>query len=400
MNAIMNNKTTAQEAGLALHDRVRAVLPKLAENVEKCYSDRRVPDENFALLREAGFYKAFQPAEYGGLEIRAQEYGPILMDIAKVCASTAWASGLLAQHQHGLALLSKQVQDEVWGEKPDTLLSSSVAPIITAEEVEGGIRLSGSFGWSSGCDHADWAFLGCKMSQEGFDEPMPHLVIVPKSDYEIVDDWHVAGLEGTGSKTLKLDNVFVPQHRCESHVGLALGISSGFGSNAGELFHASFFNHFGLGFSIVALATAQRFADVYRDKISNRVRAYTGTKVSENVPSCMRLAETVLELKALEATIKQDWAQIDDACSRREMPTAEEQEIWRANQTFVTNRSIDALDRLFRASGGSAFFNTNEMQRLWRDNKMTGAHAYSDLDVALQKLGAYLMEVEAPEGVF
>lgn len=396
----MSKQMTKQEVGLALHAKVRAVLPKLVENVEKCSSDRQVADENIALLREAGFFKALQPAEYGGLEIKAQEYGPILMDIAAACASTAWVSGLLAQHQHGLALFSKQVQNEVWGENSDALVSSSVAPIITAQEVDGGILLSGTFSWSSGCDHAQWAFLGCKMMMDGFDTPQPHLVVVPKSDYEIVDDWHVAGLEGTGSKTLKLNDVFVPHYRCESYMNLAFGLPSGFGSNTSEIFHASFFNHFSLGFSIVALATAQRFADVYRDKISNRVRAYTGVKASENAPSYMRLAETALELKALEATIKQDWSEIDAACSRREMPGSRETETWRANQSFVTNRSIDALDRLLRASGGSAFFNTNEMQRLWRDNKMAGAHAYSDLDIALQKFGAHLMEVEAQEGVF
>ena len=37
---------------------------------------------------------------------------------------------------------------------------------------------------------------------------------MPFTDIEIIDDWHVLGLAGTGSRSLRLRDVFVPEHRC------------------------------------------------------------------------------------------------------------------------------------------------------------------------------------------
>ena len=126
--------------GEALAERVRALLPTIAANAGKAEADRRVPDENIALLKEAGFTRALQPLAYGGLELSPEQYCPLIVDLAGACASTAWVAGLLAQHVHGLALMSKEAQEEVWAD-PHALLSSSVAPINEGKPVKGGVRL-------------------------------------------------------------------------------------------------------------------------------------------------------------------------------------------------------------------------------------------------------------------
>ncbi len=73
------------------------------------------------------------------------------------------------------------------------------------------------------------------------------------------------------------------------------------------------------------------------------------------------------------------------------LPSPEEDVYWRSNQAYATKLAIEAVDRLFTASGGSAWFQHNEMQRLWHHSKMTGAHAYSDYDIAAQTLGRSLL---------
>lgn len=383
-----------QAAGYELQQRVRAILPQIAANREQAEADRKVPEANIALLREVGFFRALQPKAYGGYEVAVADYCPLIVDIAEACASTAWVSGLLAQHNFGLGLMSKEVQDEVWAD-PDTLLGSSVAPIMKGEPVEGGVRLSGRFGWSSGCDHAKWAFLGFNMHDAKRDQPKGwHFAIVPASDYEIIDDWHVAGLRGTGSKTLELKDVFVPSHRIDNIMDLYYGESKGFGLHQGHLFHSNFPTYFSLGFSAVATGIARRMLAVYRDKLQTRVRAYTGSQAVGSAPGYMRLGEAGHMVRAAYATLQKDWAEISARSRSQQLPTPEEDNMWRTNQAFATRTAVAAINLLYAGAGGSAWFANNEMQRLWRDGNMTAAHAYSDYDIAAQRLGRGMLGLE------
>src|SRR5690606_5007446 len=106
----------------------------------------------------------------------------------------------------------EQAQMDVWGDDPSTLCCSVLAPRTNAEVTDGGFRLTGSWPFSSGCDHASWALLGANVVGES-GRPERYLFLVPMSELTIVDDWHVLGLRATGSKTLKGEKLFVPAHR-------------------------------------------------------------------------------------------------------------------------------------------------------------------------------------------
>ena len=97
---------------------------------------------------------------------------------------------------------------EVFGEGSDILCSSSLNPGTSkTEQVSGGLRLRGHWEFSSGCDAASWVMLGV----DGLSERS--WVLLPRSDYEIVDTWFVSGLRGTGSKDIVVQDAFVPSHR-------------------------------------------------------------------------------------------------------------------------------------------------------------------------------------------
>lgn len=56
---------------------------------------------------------------------------------------------------------------------------------------------------------------------------------------------------------------------------------------------------------------------------------------------------------------------------------------------------IEAVDRLMAGAGATSFLDNSELQRLFRDSHMTGAHAYTDYDVCAQILGRAVMGMEA-----
>lgn len=375
-----------------LQAHIEEILPRIAENAPLTEKMGQVPDENIELLKSVGFFRSLQPRAFGGTEIDFPEYAEFIVKIAEACASTAWACGLLASHSHGIAVYSEKLQQEIWGENPNALLSSSVAPLGKWEKAEGGITLSGNFGWSSGCDHAEWAILGYMGTNE-MDQPGPCFAIVPRSDYEILDDWDSMALCGTGSKTIQLDQVFVPDYRCESLFALNNGLTRGFESHQANIFYAPFSPIFSIGFSAVAVGIARRFADVFKEKSIKRIRAYTGAKEVESVPAHIRLAESVNQTTSAHRLLQGDWAEMSACAQSKRFPSQDEVLNWRCHQAYATKMAIAAVDRMFAASGGGSWFRSNEMQRLFRDVHITGSHAQTDYDIAAQTYGRHLLDL-------
>ncbi|MHC5352132.1 p-hydroxyphenylacetate 3-hydroxylase oxygenase component [Metapseudomonas furukawaii] len=373
---------------------LKAILPAIAANAARAEQLRRVPDENIALLKGIGLHRALQPKHYGGLEISLPEFADCVVALAGACASTAWAFSLLCTHSHQLAMFSSRLQDEVWGENPDATASSSIAPFGKVEEVEGGVIFNGEMGWSSGSDHAEWAIVGCRRKNaEG--EPVYCFAVLPRSDYEIRDDWFAAGMKGSGTKTLVIRDAFVPNYRIQAARDMMEGRSDGFGLYPdSKIFYAPYRPYFASGFAAISLGIAERMLEAYKEKTKNRVRAYTGASVGTATPALMRLAESTHQVAAARAFLEKTWREHAEHGERHQYPSRETLAYWRTNQAYAVKMCIQSVDRLFEAAGGTSWFESNEMQRLFRDSHMTGAHAYTDYDVCAQILGRELMGLE------
>lgn len=378
----------------ALLEDLKPLLPAIAARADQAEHERTVPAENIAALKGIGLHRAFQPRHYGGLEISLPQFAECIAALAGACASTAWAMSLLCTHSHQLAMFPARLQDEVWGRDPHATASSSIAPFGRTEEVDGGVLFSGEMGWSSGCDHAEWAIMGFRRANDAGGQDYCFAVL-PRSDYQIRDDWYAVGMRASGSRTLIVDRAFVPEHRIQRAKDMMEGSSAGFGLYPGS---AIYFNpyrpYFASGFSTVSLGIAERMLEAFKDKTRNRVRAYTGAAVGAATPALMRLAESTHQVAAARALLEKSWEQIADYSARHQYPTRTELAFWRTNQGYAVKLCIQAVDRLMEAAGGGAWFDSNEMQRLFRDAHMTGAHAYTDYDVCAQILGRELMGLE------
>ena len=373
---------------------LKSILPTIAANAVRAEQDRSVPAENIALLKSIGMHRAFLPKHYGGMEISLPQFAQCIALLAGACASTAWAMSLLCTHSHQMAMFSPTLQQEVWQTNPDATASSSIAPFGRTEEVEGGVTFSGEMGWSSGCDHAEWAIMGFRRKNaEGTQDYC--FAVLPRSDYEIRDDWYAVGMRGSGSKTLIVRDAFVPEHRIQKAKDMMEGKSAGFDLYPdSKIFYTPYRPYFASGFAAIGLGIAERMLEAYREKTKNRVRAYTGVNVGTATPALMRLAESTHQVAAARAFLEKTWNEHAEHSEQQRYPTRETLAFWRTNQAYATKMCIQAVDRLFEAAGGNAWFEHNEMQRLFRDSHMTGAHAYTDYDVCAQILGRELMGLE------
>lgn len=400
VNGIFNENLHLKfDKKLEMLEKVENILPRIAELAEQAEKDRMVPKESIDLLKSIKLHRAFQPHKYGGLEMSFSEFENCISAIATACPNTAWAFALLAQHAHMIAMYPEETQDEVWGENIDAVASSSIAPFGQIEKVEGGYLFSGEMGWSSGCDHAEWAILGCSMLCED-GQKQRCFALIPRDEYVIKDNWFTVGMRGSGSKTLIIDKVFVPEHRLQSVMDLGSKFGGANLYPESKIYSIPFLPVFASCFSAVSMGIAERMLQVYADKTKNRVRAYTGVSVGTATPALMRLAESTHQVAAGRAFLEKTWRDMEFHAANKIMPTPEKMAFWRTNQAYAVKIFIEAVDRLFEASGGMAWFESNELQRLFRNSHMTGAHAYTDYDICAQILGRSLMGLEPDPGLF
>src|SRR6202043_1972816 len=83
-----------------------------------------------------------------------------------------------------------------------------------ARKAEGGFIVNGRWPFSSAVDNSDWNMLA--VTVYGYDGKTAvdwRLFLVPKSDYEIIDTWYAMGMAATGSKDVKVSELFVPERR-------------------------------------------------------------------------------------------------------------------------------------------------------------------------------------------
>src|SRR5712691_3618327 len=193
-------------------DRARALIPRLAERAPDAAAARQLPAQTIAEYRAAGILRILQPRRFGGQQGRFSLFSQIVEELTYGCASSAWVYAVLAEHQWIIAQYPEQAQIDVWGDTPEAVASSSLAPRAAAMRVAGGWRLSGHYSFSSGCDHAQWAIIGAFLGEMGDPQRVAYL-LVPLAEIEIDDDWHALVLRGSGSKSLLLHDVFVSEHR-------------------------------------------------------------------------------------------------------------------------------------------------------------------------------------------
>lgn len=377
---------------------LQEILPRIAANAELAEDMRQMPAENVELLKGIKMHHAFLPKAYGGLEISLPEFTDCIAALSGACCSTAWAFSLLCTHNHQLAMFSKECQDEVWGENPDATACSSIAPLGRYEETEGGVRFTGDMSWSSGSDHAEWAIVGFNRMVN--DEKVYCFAAIPRQDYEIIDDWHAAAMKGSGTKTLKIEDVFVPEHRISVAKDMMEGRSKGFGLYPdSKVFYTPYRPYFASGFAAMALGTAERMLEIYREYNAKRVRAYTGADVKVSIPMLTRLAESTQQVAAARAYMEKTWQEHKEHSERKEYPTKETLTYWRTNQAYAVKMCNEATDRLWKGLGASNWMLAREGQRVWRDNHMTAAHAYTDYDTCTQILGRELMGLDPDPGL-
>ena len=287
-------------------DRVASAVRELAPQTER---DRRVSAEMVQLMRASGFFRILQPAQFGGFEYGFDLFVDIAAKVAAGCPSSGWVCSIGMAHQWFIALFPLQAQRDVWERNPGAIAYGSYAPSGTSRPLENGYLVSGRWSFASGCDNAQWLLLGGKVASED-GSPSSVFFLVDANHCTIEDDWYTMGLEGTGSKTVVLDDVFVPHHRIASVAQLVSGTAPGTKIHDNVLYQVPLLSVLPLCLAGPALGMAegafQTFMDTTKTRVTRGAVAGGNLRVADFPTIQVRIAEAAGCIDAGRLLLKRD----------------------------------------------------------------------------------------------
>ena len=369
--------------------RAESLVQVLRERAPEAEELRRCPDATIADYISKDLLRICMPARFGGFELGYDIYCETVKTLAHGCGSQAWVYMVLADNALKLASFTPQAQEEVWSRNPNAKLSNAVAPLGKGEVVDGGVKWTGRHPFSSGVDHADWV-MATGYVQRG-EKKQTVSVLVPKSDIRIIDDWHVVGLAGTGSKTFEINGAFVPDHRIlskeDDEAGSALYQAPVFHLPRGGVSSASY--------AAVAVGIAEGFLDEYIKYTGPRKSR--STVVAEEMGTQMGVGVAASEIEAA-ATLLMDPLRETMQLLERGEPVSKTLNLrGKRNAAYAAQLSIGTVQRLFNAAGGRALYLDNVMQRMLRDCLAAAAHHSLGWDSAAANYGRHVLKAAAAE---
>jgi len=372
----------------ALIERARALAPTLRQRAAETERLRRLPEQTLADFRKAGLMGLLKPERFGGPEVRIDTAMEVTAELARGDGSAAWVWVILACHDTLAAFFSEAAQQEFWAD-PDALMASSFAPSGRAECVEGGYRLSGKWSYCSGVDCAQWLMLGAIAGMRSTNPPVPELIftLVPRDNLTVIDDWHVVGLRGTGSKSVIASEIYVPAHRAISWSAADDGTAPGTKVHQSPLYRAPMMAFFPFFISSPGAGIARGGLDAFVAEMKERP-LQDGSPMGQ-VPSIqMRIGEASALIDAADLLYKRSLRETMDRIFAGEELDLAHRARSRRDQTYSLVLAKRAMELLFSAEGARGLFDDHPVQRAARDLHAVSSHVVGTWDGPATTYGA------------
>ncbi|MBL8631312.1 MAG: hypothetical protein JNM81_16880 [Rhodospirillaceae bacterium] len=372
--------------------RAHALGPTLKARRATALQNRRLCDTTIADLVSGGFFKILQPKLLGGLELPYGAQVGISAALAEYCGASAWLCSVVATHHWMLAKFEGAAQNDVWATTPDAIACSAFGfaeAKVTA--VDGGYKASGRWTYSSGSHAAAWAMISIPIQTAN--GPDRSFALVPRSDFEVLDNWRSVALRASGSNDIVLRDVFIPTERT-----IARDVIDRIES-PGALIHPSptyrlqtfgVFNVTGVG---PALGLARATLRSFTDGMTHR-RNVMGSKIHELQSIQMRASHASAEIDAAHTIAADHVQRLQAAALTGQGLTREAILKLQRDCAYVGYLAQNAVARLVEALGAGGLNEDNDAQINQADLKGVCSHITMGWDANSVPYGKYLLGIE------
>ena len=374
-----------------------ALIPDFQKLAARAEELRRVPDESVDLLKSSGLLQILQPAACGGRQLTMRAHVDAMATVARGCNASAWVLGVYHAHSWMLGHMSPQAQQDVYGANPDQAVAAVIGPRGKAvRKSDGTYVLSGFWPFGSGNAASEWLLLGCEVFDEAGDKLDDGDLLVPVADVVVLDDWHVAGLQGTGSSSIKCADVVVPAHRFLSLSALLENQTAPYADpDAPTLYKSQAGPVLGLCIASSATGVARGALDEFLKVVPGKKVMYTNHVSHEWGPLQKALGEAAAMIHAAELIIYRVADDIDDYAARGEkMPMSLRGRI-RMDIAMAPRLCRDAVEKLYTIGGAAGLSLKSPIQRAARNLQAANMHGFLLYDSGAEIYGRILLGVDS-----
>ena len=391
--------TLAASAGGGLREELLAGIQRhraaFAAAGDEAESLRTLPPDAVATVRSLGLFWLKTPASLGGTPLPPLEFCDVIEELAYTDVSTAWAA-MIGAGCCGLVggWLPEAGARRVFTPTDDGLpvVAGQLAPRGTGKPVAGGYVVTGRWGFSSGILHADWLLGAFKTDSAAGDGAASdggtgfgRMVVfaVPKSDAEVIDNWYVAGLQGTGSLDFRVDDLFVPEEMTYD-----LGIPA---VRGGDLFRLGMPAFVSNEVPPLCVGLARRALDDMTELALKTARFPGGPTVSDRAVFHKELGRAETKLRAARLVHREAMADCWEMACAGDPPSEELQLAVTAASVFAVETAAEVVSDLFRYGGGRVLALSNPMQRHLR-NALAARQHLALSEEGYEAAGRYRLE--------
>jgi indole-3-acetate monooxygenase len=319
---------------------------------------RTLPPETVQTLRDLGVFWLKTPAELGGTPLDPLQFCDVIEEMAYTDVSTAWAA-MIGAGCAGMAggwLPEAGARRVFASDRPLPLIAGQPQPRGTGRPVEGGYVVTGRWGFASGIMHASWVIAGFAVTG---DDGRMLVFIAPKDDAEVIDNWHVAGLVGTGSMDFSMQEVFVPQEMTYERTSSA--------ARGGALYRQDGIVFVSNEVPPLCVGLARRVLDDMTELAGGTARFPGAPTLSERAVFHKELGRAETRIRAARLVHRDAIAATWEAATKGSAGTAAERAAVAAASVFAVETCAEVVSDLFRYGGGRVLSLSHPMQRQLRN---------------------------------
>jgi 3-hydroxy-9,10-secoandrosta-1,3,5(10)-triene-9,17-dione monooxygenase len=377
--------------------RAEGLVAGWRERAPETEANRMLPDETVEELYDAELLQLFAPKRYGGLSLDWPAIVHASRIAARGCASTGWLISVVGGHIAIVSRLPKHCQDEIFKDGVRKIITTASAQTTgTIVKEKGGYRLNGVWRFGSGIDHADYVMVtGSCDNHTSPPDPNVFRATVPRDAVEVDDTWHVAGMRGTGSKDLRFENIFVADEWVVTSPGCFGMHPPGADVNPeAYLFDVPFMPYFTNWMIGPLLGCAEGAFESYVVATKKKVGAMTKITVADQPTVQERLSESSAELHCARMMFDSITDILHGAGLERRALTPEENVMINRNRAYLARLCTNSIYRLVRVMGATGIFNTNPVQRHWRDLSVMASQVGVNWDQNMMAYGRHLLGLD------
>ncbi|HEY3599643.1 MAG TPA: acyl-CoA dehydrogenase [Paraburkholderia sp.] len=368
-----------------------ALVPVLRSRAAESDTLLKLPDTTIADFEKARLFEMVVPKMYGGLQSPLETYMDVMIQLGRADGSAAWALGLLSSGTWMAAtLFPKHVTDEVFAKGGKFRTAGALGPRkAKTRRVDGGMVIEDALWmYNSGAYHAHWNVLGIPIVDDAGQMTGMGSALVPSSDVIFLNDWDPIGLRGSGSTSIAVKDLFVPNDRISL---TSRNLQDDYASThlRGEAaYRMPMVPLLAARLLCPILGMAKAALELFVDKVPTRGIAFTThDKQDEAAVTHLQIGEASSKIDAAEAIVRRTMQNLEaNAASGTRMTQEQRARIWR-DGGFASQLIWEAVDMMAAASG-TAFINAKSpINRVWRDVRVATMHGGICLSTCLELYG-------------